>query len=90
MGKNKSSKAVPDNDNRLFGSLAGYPAQTWSLSWLQGEYYLGTGANLLLAVLVLQITLAISTLLLVVPVPFAAAHQAAAVVLLFSGDGKYL
>ena len=41
-----------------------------------------TGSHLLLATLVLQITLGISTLLLVVPVALAAAHQAGAIVLL--------
>ena len=39
-------------------------------------------SNLLLGMLALQITLGISTLLLVVPVPLAAAHQAGAVLLL--------
>ncbi len=38
--------------------------------------------NLLAGMLALQITLGISTLLLVVPVPLAAAHQAGAVLLL--------
>jgi cytochrome c oxidase assembly protein subunit 15 len=37
------------------------------------------GANLLLALLAVQIALGISTLLLVVPLPLAAAHQAGAV-----------
>ena len=37
------------------------------------------GGNLLLALLALQITLGIATLLLVVPIPLAAAHQAGAV-----------
>jgi len=41
-----------------------------------------TGSHLLFAALALQITLGISTLLLVVPVALAAAHQAGAVVLL--------
>ena len=41
-----------------------------------------TGNHLLLAALALQITLGISTLLLVVPVALAAAHQAGAIVLL--------
>ena len=41
-----------------------------------------TGRHLLLAALFLQITLGISTLLLVVPVALAAAHQAGAIVLL--------
>ncbi|MCP4009119.1 MAG: heme A synthase [Proteobacteria bacterium] len=43
------------------------------------------GAHLLLAALVLQITLGISTLLLIVPVTLAAAHQAGAI-LLFSAS----
>jgi len=41
-----------------------------------------TGRHLLLAALVLQITLGISTLLLVVPVALAASHQAGAIILL--------
>jgi heme a synthase len=41
-----------------------------------------TGRHLLLAALLLQVTLGISTLLLVVPVTLAAAHQAGAIVLL--------
>ncbi len=41
-----------------------------------------TGCHLLLAALLLQITLGISTLLLVVPVALGAAHQAGAIVLL--------
>ncbi len=41
-----------------------------------------SGSHLLLAALALQITLGISTLLLVVPVALAAAHQAGAIVLL--------
>ena len=40
------------------------------------------GAHLLLAAIVVQITLGISTLLLVVPLSLAAAHQAGAVVVL--------
>ncbi len=44
-----------------------------------------SGAHLLLAALVLQITLGISTLLLIVPVTLAAAHQAGAI-LLFSAS----
>lgn len=41
-----------------------------------------TGSHLLLAALALQITLGISTLLLIVPVALAAAHQAGAILLL--------
>jgi cytochrome c oxidase assembly protein subunit 15 len=40
-----------------------------------------TGANLLLALLVLQVALGIGTLLLLVPLPLAAAHQAGAMLL---------
>jgi cytochrome c oxidase assembly protein subunit 15 len=40
-----------------------------------------TGATLLLAMLTLQVTLGICTLLLVVPIPLAAAHQAGALLL---------
>jgi cytochrome c oxidase assembly protein subunit 15 len=53
---------------------------------LAGEFKLQplarTGSHLLLAALALQITLGISTLLLVVPVALAAAHQAGAIILL--------
>jgi cytochrome c oxidase assembly protein subunit 15 len=41
-----------------------------------------TGGHLLLALLAVQIALGISTLVLVVPVPLAAAHQAGAVLVL--------
>ena len=44
----------------------------------------GTGRHLLLAALLLQVTLGISTLLLVVPVALGAAHQAGAILLLTS------
>ncbi len=54
--------------------------------WLAGksplEPRVRTGVHLLLAALALQLTLGITTLLLVVPVTFAAAHQAGAVLLL--------
>jgi len=40
-----------------------------------------TGLHLLLAMLAIQVTLGISTLLLAVPVPLAAAHQAGALAL---------
>lgn len=42
-------------------------------------------SNMLLAFAVLQVTLGISTLLLIVPIPLAAAHQAVAVLLLTAG-----
>jgi cytochrome c oxidase assembly protein subunit 15 len=54
--------------------------------WLSGksplEPRVRTGVHLLLAALALQLTLGITTLLLVVPVTLAAAHQAGAVLLL--------
>ena len=43
-----------------------------------------TGAHLMLAMLALQVALGITTLLLVVPLPLAAAHQAGAVLLFAS------
>ena len=49
---------------------------------LESQPQARTGSHLLLAALVLQITLGISTLLLVVPVALAAAHQAGAIILL--------
>lgn len=45
---------------------------------------LGYRANLMLVVVLAQVAMGISTLLLVVPIPLAAAHQAGAVVLLIS------
>ncbi|VAW50169.1 Heme A synthase, cytochrome oxidase biogenesis protein Cox15-CtaA [hydrothermal vent metagenome] len=58
------------------------PAFWWSAKNTEQESHIRTGLNLLLAALALQITLGISTLLLVVPVIIAAAHQAGAVILL--------
>jgi cytochrome c oxidase assembly protein subunit 15 len=49
---------------------------------LKSQPLLRTASHLLLAALALQITLGISTLLLVVPVALAAAHQAGAIILL--------
>lgn len=71
-------------DHRVMATLLFLiiPAFWWSLRKTQQESHIRTGANLLLAALALQITLGISTLLLVVPVPLAAAHQAGAVILL--------
>jgi cytochrome c oxidase assembly protein subunit 15 len=58
------------------------PAFWWSTKSSQQEPHIQIGLHLLLAALALQITLGISTLLLVVPVTLAAAHQAGAVILL--------
>ena len=48
----------------------------------QQESHITTGLHLLLAALALQLTLGITTLLLIVPVALAAAHQAGAIILL--------
>ena len=71
-------------DHRVLATLLFLiiPAFWWSVKNTQLESRISTGANLLLAALVLQITLGISTLLLVVPVTIAAAHQGGAVILL--------
>ncbi len=58
------------------------PAFWWLTIKSRPEPRLRTGVHLLLAALALQLTLGISTLLLVVPVALAAAHQAGAVLLL--------
>lgn len=58
------------------------PAFWWLAGKSQLEPRVRTGLHLLLAALALQLTLGITTLLLVVPVSFAAAHQAGAVLLL--------
>jgi len=58
------------------------PAFWWLAIKSRPEPRLRTGVHLLLAALALQLTLGISTLLLVVPVALAAAHQAGAVLLL--------
>ena len=58
------------------------PAFYWIARKSQQESHINTGLHLLLAALALQLTLGITTLLLVVPVALAAAHQAGAVILL--------
>lgn len=58
------------------------PAFWWTVGNSQQECHIHNGRHLMLAALILQITLGISTLLLVVPVSIAAAHQAGAVILL--------
>lgn len=54
----------------------------FKLGKLQSSSLIKTGRHLLLFALALQVTLGISTLLLVVPIPLAAAHQAGAILLL--------
>ena len=71
-------------DHRVLATLLFLiiPAFWWTARKSQQESHIRTGLHLLLAALALQLTLGISTLLLVVPVALAAAHQAGAVVLL--------
>jgi len=58
------------------------PAFWWMVGRTQQEAHIHNGRHLMLAALALQLTLGITTLLLVVPVSIAAAHQAGAVILL--------
>jgi cytochrome c oxidase assembly protein subunit 15 len=71
-------------DHRVLATLLFLiiPAFWWKAKNLLQESRITTGLHLLLAALVLQLTLGITTLLMVVPVPLAAAHQAGAVILL--------
>ncbi len=71
-------------DHRVMASILflTIPVFWWSVKNTEQESHIRIGLNLLLAALALQITLGISTLLLVVPVTIAAAHQAGAVILL--------
>jgi len=69
-------------DHRLLGGTLALvvPALWWKLRSTPGlPARARRGANLLLALLALQVALGISTLLLVVPLPLAALHQAGAV-----------
>ena len=71
-------------DHRVLATLLFLliPAFWLKAKKLELEPLARTGSHLLLAALALQITLGISTLLLVVPVALAAAHQAGAILLL--------
>jgi cytochrome c oxidase assembly protein subunit 15 len=71
-------------DHRILATLLflAIPVLWWKTGKSAQESHIYTGRHLLLAALALQITLGISTLLLVVPVSIAAAHQAGAVILL--------
>ena len=71
-------------DHRVMATLLFLviPTFWWMAKKSQQEPRIHTGLNLLLAALALQLTLGITTLLLVVPVTFAAAHQAGAIILL--------
>jgi cytochrome c oxidase assembly protein subunit 15 len=71
-------------DHRVLATLLFLviPAFWWTARKSQQESHIITGLHLLLAALALQLVLGISTLLLVVPVALAAAHQAGAIILL--------
>jgi cytochrome c oxidase assembly protein subunit 15 len=71
-------------DHRVMATLLFLliPAFWWTARKSKQESHITTGLHLLLAALALQLTLGISTLLLVVPVALAAAHQAGAIILL--------
>ena len=71
-------------DHRVLATLLFLmiPAFWWIAQKSEPEPRVRTGLHLLLAALALQLTLGISTLLLIVPVSLAAAHQAGAVILL--------
>jgi len=71
-------------DHRLLAMLLllTIPLFWWRLKDLPYDIHLNTGRHLLLAALAAQLTLGISTLLLVVPVRLAAAHQGGAIILL--------
>jgi cytochrome c oxidase assembly protein subunit 15 len=71
-------------DHRVLATLlfCSILAFWWSTRRITAPKRLRRGLNLLPAALLLQVTLGISTLLLVVPTPLAAAHQAGALLLL--------
>lgn len=71
-------------DHRIMATLLFLliPVFWWIAKKSQQEPRIHTGLHLLLAALALQLTLGITTLLLVVPVALAAAHQAGAIILL--------
>jgi len=71
-------------DHRIMATLLFLviPVFWWIAGKSHQEARIHTGLHLLLAALALQLTLGISTLLLVVPVALAAAHQAGAIILL--------
>jgi cytochrome c oxidase assembly protein subunit 15 len=71
-------------DHRLLATILflSIPVLWWQLGKSQQESRINTGRHLLLLALFVQISLGITTLLLFVPVFFASAHQAGAVILL--------
>ncbi len=73
-------------DHRVMATLLFLliPILWWTTRKSQQEPSLHSGLHLMLAALAIQIALGISTLLLIVPVTLAAAHQAGSIVLLTS------
>ena len=73
-------------DHRLGAWLLAFlvPVLWWKVLRADVPSRARTGAHLMLAMLALQVALGITTLLLVVPLPLAAAHQAGAVLLFAS------
>jgi len=71
-------------DHRVLATLLFLiiPLFWWNARKSKLEPHVFTGLHLLLAALALQLMLGITTLLLIVPVTLAAAHQAGAVILL--------
>src|SRR5258705_13809234 len=79
-----TNMATVQFDHRMIALLLALSVPSyWWLARRADATNAGTrgAATLLLAMLALQISLGIATLLLVVPLPFAAAHQAGAVLL---------
>jgi heme a synthase len=78
-----NNMATVQFDHRLIAWLLALlvPIYWWSVRRANPGPRMRRAANLLLAMLVIQLGLGIATLLLVVPLPLAAAHQAGAVLL---------
>ena len=79
-----NNMATVQFDHRLIGWLLALltPWFWWRVRAQVSDTRVRLAANLLLAMLVIQIALGIATLLLLVPIPLAAAHQGGAVLLL--------
>ena len=78
-----NNMATVQFDHRLLAWMLAVlvPIFWWRARSSTAGRQVGVGANLLLAMLAVQLTLGICTLLFVVPVPLAAAHQAGALLL---------
>jgi cytochrome c oxidase assembly protein subunit 15 len=79
-----NNMATVQFDHRLIGWLLAFltPWLWWRMRTQVTDTRVRCAADLLLAMLVIQIALGIATLLLFVPIPLAAAHQGGAVLLL--------